>query len=197
MSKSAAEQFGSECRWLSWKLIYCVGFSTVRWDSETSPGLQGSSRTAVAMRNILELGGDLLLGFFCTLLTTYLQKVFPFISNSQAKCHSQPLPPSSVSKGRLQVPRCWCATSGTFCSCFLLLGNVRMWIWGRFSCSGHLFAHWSEDCLMQSLLFAEPAFTCVFTLFIASQTPYKDPCWHLAMRVSLPMGTQAHTCVHF
>lgn len=85
----AAEQFGSECRWLSWKHIYFVVFSTVRWDSTrvaqevVLQSLQGI---------LLELAGELLLELFSTLLTACLQKVFPFISNSQAKCHSQPLP---------------------------------------------------------------------------------------------------------
>lgn len=52
----------------------------------------GSRSAAVAMRDFAGTWGSSAVGVVSTLLNTCLQKVFPFLSNIQAKCYSQPLP---------------------------------------------------------------------------------------------------------
>lgn len=73
---------------------------------------------------LLELVSDLLLELFSALLTTCLQKVFPFSSNSQAKCHSQPLPqclPSLKQNNRWPDPDVPYLAHFAVVSCFLIM----------------------------------------------------------------------------
>lgn len=89
-----AEQFGSECRWLSWKtFLFFLVFGTDKWDSRVSTRVvwAGVGVLKKLWGILVEFGGDLLLRVVrCS--TSSMLTIFPFTSDSKAKCHSQPMP---------------------------------------------------------------------------------------------------------
>lgn len=145
----AGEHRGAKCRWPSWKPICFVVCSAVGCDPESPAGCRGSRSRDAA--------GGLLQGW-SELCLPHAYGVFLFISDGQAKCHSQPLPqcpPSLELSNRWLDPDAPYPARFAVVFCFLMMQGYGLEV---------------IPAAPVTPLLAEVVFACVSTVFVGSQT---------------------------